>query len=195
MPTTRRTTALSTLLAAFACVVFGVSFVTAGFAASHARADAIRSPPTDCPRGAAGRSSHSGQWCQPTTCTEGGGGDSCGSEQSCEAQGLCVTSETYTEGGRLAADQPREQRARQIAVSACNAGDTCADGSACVVTNRCVRASLADAFQPKNAGCGCAPGGRASSAVGACLALAGVVALLAARSRRRVERSRTRHDY
>lgn len=182
VPPTQRTNALLTLRAAGGYVVFGVMFVTALFASSHARADAVGPPPANCPHGAAGRSSHSGQWCEPTACT---GRDSCTSEQTCEAQGLCVASETYTEGGRLADDQPRVQLGRQIAVSACNAGDTCDDGSPCVVTNRCVRASLADAFQLKNAGCGCAPTGRAASGAGACLALAGVAALLAARGKRR----------
>jgi len=182
VPNTQRTSALSTLLFPGGCVVVVVSLVTTLLASSHARADAIGPPPADCPRGAAGSSSHSGQWCEPTTCA---GGATCTSEQTCEPQGLCVTTQTYTVDGRLAVDQPREQRSRQIAVSACDAGDACADGSACVVTNRCVRASLADAFQPKNAGCGCALASRASSAAGACLALAGVAALLAARGKRR----------
>jgi len=174
VPNTPRTTALSTLLV--------VSFLAALVASSHARADAIGPPLVDCPRGAEGENSHSGRWCRPTTCTR----NTCSSEQTCEPQGLCVTTETYTPGGRpIAADQPREPRGREIAVSACNAGDTCANASPCVVANRCVRASLADAFQPKNAGCGCAPAGRASSAAGMCVALAGVAALLVARGKRR----------
>lgn len=150
-------------------------------ASTRVRADAVPSPPEDCPRGAVGRTGHSGVWCDPTTCAAS---DTCEDSRDCQTQGLCITHETYTPGGRPGPDRPSTPLSRDIAEAACNAGETCADGSRCVVARRCVKPSLADAFNPKNAGCGCALTDRADAATGLGLALAGVFALVAARRRR-----------
>ena len=150
---------------------------------TRARADAVPAAPDDCPRGALGVTSHAGVWCEASVCPPSGTCPPMYPEEgrTCQTQGLCVRSERYSPGGNRPADEPPTQLTRQVAVSACSAGETCADGSRCVVAQRCVKPSLVDAFDPKNAGCGCALVGARELSFGLGSALAGALALFAAR--------------
>lgn len=109
-----------------------------------ALADAISGPPEDCSRGAFGVSSHSGAWCASTTCATVA---DCAPYADtprgrialgCEPLGLCVVSETYTEGGMRPADVAPAVLVREVASGLCTSDADCAAPSRCIVAPRCV---------------------------------------------------------
>lgn len=117
-----------------------VSLVPAG-----ASADAIDMPPTDCPVGSVGVTSHAGAWCDATTCSEDA---SCIAYRStlqgpmsytCEPSvGLCVVRESYTEGGLRGATSPAPTRTRDVAGRSCTSDADCSAPASCVIASRCV---------------------------------------------------------
>lgn len=103
-----------------------------------AHADAVPPPPTDCPKGAIGDTSHVGTWCRPTTCTDP---DKCrqpfvGSKEKqtfrCEKVGLCISTSS--------AMHPRGSPVirREIASKTCSSDSDCSGKEKCVTEDRCV---------------------------------------------------------
>ena len=111
-----------------------------------ALADAVPSPPENCPPGSYGETSHSGQWCQPSTCKTD---DDCKSLDNhwarkksgphvCRSQPLCILHTKVRPGGRGGFRNPNPID-REVAQSDCNKGctgvATCERVKRCVVTN------------------------------------------------------------
>lgn len=125
-------------------------------------ADAVPSPPKNCPRGATGETSHTGQWCAPHACQSdadckdiwGGAGYVAG---RCERTSLCVGRTMIPNHRRLPEpDGAVLMHERTYAVSACSGGGTCEGDAKCETAQRCV---LATAPPPDaggtSRGCGC----------------------------------------
>lgn len=165
---------------------------------SVARADAIDGPPSDCPPGSIGESSHSGSWCEPSVCERDA--DCAKRDRSgngkhrfrCEEAALCVE---HTRSERWRGSGIEE---RDIARRACAADGTCVRPEQCVTAKRCVlvddRRSAARegrdegdrerGSSPSARGCGCSiPGDPRGAAIGVGLAIAGLALV-----RRRRER-------
>lgn len=101
-----------------------------------ARADAIGIPDDlVCPAGASLSVNHAGHWCVPLR--------TCSSDADCEASDLCgiepiavcVATETYTAGGRLATDRPTTHSI-QVVRGPCD--PSCSAPAACDSARRCV---------------------------------------------------------
>ena len=94
----------------------------------RARADDIAPPPSDCPPGAVGASSHLGEWCRPATCTTNA---DCAAGQTCRPGALCVEHET----GTLGAHQQNAPYTRDVVrgpdCNACAAPAHCLSGNLC----------------------------------------------------------------
>lgn len=90
-----------------------------------ASADAIEGPPA-CPRGAHGRTSHSGQWCEPLPCT--GDGD-CSDGARCEPVRMCTVTASIPPGGRRRmpgpGEPPETPYVATLAVASCDAAASC----------------------------------------------------------------------
>ncbi len=138
------------------------------FGAAGARADAIEGPPTDCPAGSVGESSHSGAWCGATTCTADSDCEQYGRwpeprrHYVCRQTELCVRTETYTLSQRLALPpgQAPPTATRAIGVGEC--GSACAAPAACTNLKRCgEQGAIAALARHATGGCGsCALVGR-----------------------------------
>lgn len=124
----------------FAVVLAGVSLPLPAFA------DAVPSPPDDCPSGSYGETSHSGQWCQPSTCKTD---EDCKSLDNhwarkksgphvCRSQPLCILHTKVRPGGRGGFRNP-DPIDRAIARSDCSKG--CTGGATCERVKRCVVAN------------------------------------------------------
>lgn len=132
---------------------------------TNAFADAVPSPPKDCPRGAIGQTSHTGTWCDPRECRSdddckslwGGGGYVAG---RCETTSLCVRRKMIPVHRRVVQpDGGVSMHERTYAVSACGRDSTCEEADAkCETARRCVVATATapspDAGGPPR-GCGC----------------------------------------
>jgi MYXO-CTERM domain-containing protein len=108
------------------------------FAAHDSRADAVDGPPSSCPPGARGESSHNGPWCQPTTCkadTDCGKSTSSWSKNVCHEQPLCV--ETRSEGSRSGWSFGTPIT-REIAHGVCDSSGACPSPASCQTAKRCI---------------------------------------------------------
>ncbi len=165
---------------------------------SAAQADAIDGPPSDCPPGSIGDSSHSGSWCAPSVCERD---EDCAKQDHssnrkrhfrCEEAALCVE---HTRSERWRGSGVEE---RDIARRACAADGSCVRPEQCVTAKRCVlvdekRSSAREGrdegdkergSSPTARGCGCSiPGDPRDAAIGVGLAIAGLALV-----RRRRER-------
>jgi hypothetical protein len=120
----------------FRCALLSVGI---GLLASDARADAVISPPKNCPPGAIGDTSHNGPWCRPTSCVDD---DDCKKElrwndkrpRVCVDQALCV--EQRSEKSRSGWSHGTPFR-RAIAHGECAADASCKIGT-CERAKRCV---------------------------------------------------------
>jgi hypothetical protein len=111
-----------------------VSWVLLGLV-SIARADAVGIPDDlpPCPAGSALTVNHAGHWCrEETPCADDSG---CASSEQCSAAvALCVGTETYTQGGRLATDRPTTHTIR-VGRGPCDA--SCVPPATCETSRRC----------------------------------------------------------
>ena len=112
------------------------------FAASSVHADAVMSPPADCPPGAVGATSHNGPWCRPTTCTSDA--DCVGVDRRfdgqaparvCREQPLCIETRSEPSHSGWSHGKPFE---RIFAHGVCPAGTTCTAPASCETAKRCV---------------------------------------------------------
>lgn len=115
-----------------------------------ASADAVGPPPDDCPPGAQGVTSHSGQWCVAMTCNTDAdctGGDSLrammgrgGGPTVCREVDLCLTTSTYHAGGRGAyLNGPDAPPLTRVIASACT--PSCDAPGVCSRAKRCAPAA------------------------------------------------------
>lgn len=127
-----------------ACLIALIALV---LHAPAALADAVPPPPTSCPPGASGQTSHNGEWCAPTTCNadadcahyEGG-------KRVCVAQALCVERREEKSASGWSHGQPFT---RELAHASCDPkGAACALGS-CVEAKRCVSADAKPEPKPE----------------------------------------------
>ncbi len=99
---------------------------------STALADRVPPPPSDCPRGSIGETSHAGPHCAPSTCAAP---SECPAEYpACVEVALCVESQTYTPGG---IGSTGETATRDVARGPCVDGQ-CPGGGECRTARRCV---------------------------------------------------------
>lgn len=99
---------------------------------STALADRVPPPPSDCPRGSIGETSHAGPHCAPSTCAAP---SECPAEYpACVEVALCVESQTYTPGG---IGSTGETATRDVARGPCVDGQ-CPGGGECRAARRCV---------------------------------------------------------
>jgi hypothetical protein len=136
-----------------------VSWVLLGLV-SIARADAVGIPDDlpPCPAGSALTVNHAGHWCrEETPCADDSG---CASSEQCSAAvALCVGTETYTQGGRLATDRPTTHTIR-VGRGPCDA--SCVPPATCETSRRCTPRPTPSA--PTAASAPTAPTAPASSA-------------------------------
>ncbi|MGC4113998.1 MAG: hypothetical protein QM765_04930 [Myxococcales bacterium] len=93
------------------------------------RADVLGPPPTNCPAGAKGRTSHSGPHCVPATCENG-----CEAGFACKPTDLCIAQrQGATRVGRYTFETVR---------GPCGANRTCAEGT-CETREVCVPSAAA----------------------------------------------------
>jgi len=112
--------------------VAAVAVLVAGGVGS-ARADVVMPPPTNCPDGARGRTSHSGPHCAPWTCERG-----CEEGKVCRPVGLCIAK-------RQGANRRGGRFEFEVVTGTCKAGEACANGT-CEVREVC--ASSAEPVEP-----------------------------------------------
>lgn len=140
------------------------------FGAGVASADVVSPPPTDCPEGSEGESSHGGPYCAPTDC--GFSGTACEAGSTCATRPLCIVeSKSVSRGGTNTVKH---------VVGPCGANGACAKGtcstlSVCVAQKAGFWKSLLCSFSPS--------ANRSFSGVGV-LTMLGLGALIAARRRR-----------
>lgn len=123
--------------------------------ASHARADSLAPPPTDCPQGTYGRSSRGGSYCAPTQC--GDDTHTCPPQPHCPVQswpcpspepwrcedaprGLCVLTST-SNGSRPGPRGPipwTDEFTQSL--GDCTTDADCTRGARCEIARRCVHA-------------------------------------------------------
>lgn len=161
-----------------------------------ARADAIDGPPSDCPPGSIGDSSHDGSWCTPTVCERD---EDCEKQAPvsarkrrfrCEEAALCVE---HTRSDRWRGNGIEE---RDIARRACAADGSCVRPEQCVTAKRCVLVDEKRSSEgrdegdkergssPTARGCGCSlPGDARGAAIGAGLSIAGLALFRRRRAR------------
>lgn len=148
------------------------------------RADDIGPPPSDCPRGSTGTSSHSGEWCSVQTCQSDADCkkmyvDHGQVEGTCESTSLCIGKRTIYPNHRVVSEAGPESSEIAVAVGACGIASSCKPESHCEKAMRCVpsKSLVKDAAR----GCGCGKSARPKS--GALLGLV-VGAWLLRRARR-----------
>jgi len=100
-------------------------------ASGAVRADVVRPPPTECPPGAIGETSHGGPHCVAYVCERG-----CKAGTSCQSMGLCIEKR---HGGSI--DGPFEFEA---VAGVCAAGGKCERGT-CVTLKVCAPSKPAPA--------------------------------------------------
>lgn len=105
--------------------VFSFAALVVLWGPAVARADAVPSPPADCPSGAIGATSHYGTHCRPDGCTsdEDCGSDVFGSRpagRTCRPAAFCVRSEVR--------EHPRGNTSRELFIGPCAADGSCAEG-------------------------------------------------------------------
>lgn len=166
----------------------GTAVLAAGVAlfglCDAALADAVPSPPTDCPPGSRGMTSHHGTWCEPTVCETDLDCDKLATfwdrdiKKVCREQPLCVS--TRTDSG-FPLGKPAE---RSIAGGVCGPETACVSPATCQSAKRCVEPPPPD--EPRFA-CSCRaagdPGGGEAPPL-AFLALAAGVSLVRGRRRK-----------
>lgn len=106
--------------------------------ARAARADAVSGPPSSCPPGARGATSHNGPWCEPTTCkTDADCGKSTSSWEKnvCREQPLCVETRSEPSQSGWTWGAPITRR---IAHGVCDENNLCTPPSVCEIEKRCV---------------------------------------------------------
>ena len=114
-------------------------------------ADAVPSPPTNCPDGSHGRTGHAGPWCNPPSCTTDA---DCREEgTTCRDAALCVETEQYRMGG-WAGDQ---QATREVAHGPCGADGQCSTGQ-CRQAKHCMRTGGGEASPGSGGSGGATPG-------------------------------------
>lgn len=149
--------------------------------ARSARADAVEPPPTNCPDGTVGGSSHSGPYCALDSCSTD---TDCASGEVCQPTSLCIgtmgcgglqfDSGPYPDGGHEPPCMLTTANA-SCGTAACASG-TCMERSVCVSVT---------AVEPvSRSGCGC-HAGTASGDTAAWLLALGTLGLFAARRARR----------
>ncbi|MCA9569708.1 MAG: hypothetical protein KC656_17815 [Myxococcales bacterium] len=112
-----------------------------------ALADAVPSPPDDCPPGSVGTTGHSGAYCTPEpTCQA-----TCeAADEQCLPVGLCILEATRPCGGMQDPEAPPCTYLHREAFGTCTTQDECSEGT-CTTEDRCVT--------PEEVGtpaCGCA---------------------------------------
>ena len=123
------------------CLVSSVVAVSGGIA----HADAIDSPPEDCPRGSTGTSSHTDTYCMPSSCiasTDCTPPSDIGTERElvCSPSvGLCLETRTAIPGGRFPDDIVPGPISYDVAHGACTTDTDCVAPAHCVVMSRCTR--------------------------------------------------------
>jgi hypothetical protein len=146
--------------------------------AAIARADAVAPPPTGCPRGTHGESSHTGPYCAPALCTTDAdctGGATCQDETMCIAQQAC---------GGLGFDAgPFPDGGFPPPCMFDSVHGLCESGGACTTGTCSTRRVCAAAAPAPSAGCACSIGGR-GYAMGAWLAATAIAITLVRRTRR-----------
>lgn len=101
-------------------------FVSLAWLASPAMADRIQAPPTDCPAGSRGASSHLGAYCAPIVCV---------TDSDCEGA-TCRDVMLCTEVTRGRAGRSDIETERTEVYGTCEGGATCARGT-CNRTRAC----------------------------------------------------------
>ena len=141
------------------------------------RADAVESPPDDCPTGSTPGTAHSGPNCRPAaTCTTD---SDCSGGATCQDVSQCI--EIRSCGGL---EPPDAEPCTLSHVSGlCGGGAACATGT-CEARRVCVPPGTDPT--PSGGGCSCRVGSRPASALVGVLGMLGVIGLtIARRSRRR----------
>ena len=106
-----------------------------------ALADALPEAP-ECPHGTVSTSSHSGVACLPGQACDAA--TACPDGTACREIGLCVRDEQWSDGGRLADQEPRRWTVTVVdeAAPTCDADADCASGYRCDVATRCVESGI-----------------------------------------------------
>jgi MYXO-CTERM domain-containing protein len=165
--------------------VSSFSLVIAFGLASHARADVVGPPPTDCPSGSVGASTHSGPYCAPADChtdMDCTGGATCQpmavciAQQACGGNGSFVDVGLYPDGGAIPACTVDAMH------GFCGVGAICSMGGACPTRTVCY--APPSATPPASGGCRCQVGAREAGGL-TVVGLAGLALVIAARRRRR----------
>jgi hypothetical protein len=150
-------------------------------APSPASADAVMGPPTDCPRGSVGESTHTDEFCRPTTCaTDVECGPGTGVDDLfCEPSvGVCIEVRTRRMGGLRPPGLADSEIVYDVAASSCATDADCTGGMHCAVASRCAPRTATEFVEHA---LGCTAHRSASSARTALLGAAALLTLLAAR--------------
>lgn len=139
-----------------------VSFAAAASifgAGADLRADDIGPPPSDCPRGSAGQSSHAGEWCSVQACQSDADCkkmfvDHGTAEGTCESTSLCIAKKKIYAHHRVVSDGGDDAREISVAVGACGVASSCKPESRCEKAMRCVAPSKS-LVKEASRGCGC----------------------------------------
>lgn len=108
--------------------------------ALSAHADDIGPPPTACPPGARGESSHLGEWCEPHPCSDDA---QCGPGKVCREAGLCVRTET----GNMGSYHGNLPYTRQL-VEGSGSCDACPAPASCTRAKYCYPPGAAPSTPP-----------------------------------------------
>lgn len=160
------------------------SMLTMVVFAAPARADVIGAPPTDCPSGTVGSSTHSGPYCAPATChndMDCTGGATCQPMAICVAQQPCGGNSSFVDVGLYPDGGAIPACTVEAVHGYCGVGAICAMGGMCQTRMVCYAPPSAPTT---SGGCHCSVGAPAASG----LAVAGLAALavvIGARRRRR----------
>ncbi len=138
------------------------------------RADAVPSPPKDCPPGARGETNHMGPYCGPAECKSN---EECNSGQKCVFYPLCVH--------RWTNHSPRGNSYTAQVKGPCKEGQ-CDQGDACESKPHCVPSGTPTASSDTKSGksCAIAPSTRAPDGA----SMGGLALLVAAMVARRARR-------
>lgn len=148
---------------------FALAAAALAAAPTAALADVVGMPPTDCPAGTRGSSSHCGEYCYAPRCSDD---LDCEEGETCEVRELCVvTLRCESSGG------PYSQEAVE---GTCEGGGACSDGS-CESVRVCVDESESG-YRAASCQCSAAGAGRAPLLAAGALLLA-LVGLALARRR------------
>ena len=135
-------------------------------AIAEVRADDIGPPPSDCPRGSVGHSSHSGEWCAIQPCQSDADCKNMVASHrtvqgTCESTSLCVAKKTIPAHHRVVSDAEPSSRKIAVAVGTCGITSSCKPDAQCEKAMRCVAPmTFATPSTPsaKEAGRGCGCG-------------------------------------